>query len=183
VVCAGGSTRKYSFLLIFLGLALIGVSLIALVAYGESTTITCAKAEGGRVDCTKQTRWLNLWQTSQPEVFPHITQARVEISCSTDFNDFYRCASDVLSIENEQQPLKIGSPYVNEETAAETSTRINDFIRQPDESPLVIDAGNTPYFIFGFIFVVVPFFSLGAILLWAASSRRPTGWFRRGGKQ
>lgn len=168
----GGSTRKTSFLLIFSGLALIGVSLIALVAYGEYTTLTCAKVEGGQVDCVKQVRWLNLWPVSQAEVFPHIARARVEISCSTDIDDTYRCANNVLVIENEEQPFKIGSPFFNEETAAETSTRVNAYIRQPGENPLVIASTNSLYTILGFIFVVAPFFSLGGILLWAGSSRR-----------
>jgi hypothetical protein len=167
--------RTDSFALIFSGLGLMGFCFLALFVYGQFITITCIKMKDGQVDCTKETSWYNLWPVSPPEVLPHIIRANVDTSCSTGPGSSYNCYSNVLVIENEDKSLEIGSPAFNETTAAEALIKINAYIIQSGDTPLVIECKNVERS----IFMAAPFFVSGAAALWIACFGYPTKVFVR----
>ncbi|PKO13731.1 MAG: hypothetical protein CVU39_18055 [Chloroflexi bacterium HGW-Chloroflexi-10] len=161
-------SQKHPFQLMLLGMILTAIGIIAIILYGEFTTITLIRNDTGVVDCTKQIKWLGIIPLTQVKTLQDVTLAKVDTSCYTDStsND-YECSDNILVIQNETEAFKLGSQFFNTATAAETKTRINDYIRHPDEKPLVIVGKNTISVVLGILFVALPFLILGNLLLWA----------------
>lgn len=161
-------SQKHPFQLMLLGIILTATGIIATIFYGEFTTITLTRNETGVVDCTKQIKWLGIIPLSQEKTLQDVTLAKVDTSCYTDStSNNYECSDTILVIQNETEDFKLGSQFFNTATAAETRTRINEYIRHPDEKPLVIVVRNTILVVLGFVFVALPFLILGNLLLWA----------------
>ncbi len=158
--------QRHKTALEWLGGVLLIFGLGTVLLYGQTNRLSCVRQTYGGVDCTSQVFWFDVLVLSRPEFIQDVIQAEPAISCNSagTFNE-YECEFTEVKLSGGGKYLLIGSEFLNTQTARETSDRINGYLQQTSNQPLVVSNMNFWTTVQGLICVTPPFIILGSMLI------------------
>ena len=158
--------QRHKTALEWLGGVLLIFGLGTVLLYGQTNRLSCVRQTDGGVDCTSQVFWFDVLVLSRPEFIQEVVQAEPAISCNSagEFSE-YKCNFTEVELSSAGNSLRIGSEFLNTQTARETSDQINSYLQRTSSQPLVISSQNIWITLQGLVCVTPPFIILGSLLI------------------
>ncbi len=148
----------------WVSLTLLVCGILAFYYLGQTLQIHCYRLEGRNVACASQIYWFDLVAVAEPQLFAPITHAVADFNCSSRPGESDSCTSAVI-LQNEAKQYRLETRFFNRASANKAADAINEFIAQ---NTIFIDIYPTDKINVALTSCIgVPFFFLGAIMLWA----------------
>lgn len=152
--------------LIAVGILSTVLGLFATLVFGRTTLIGCTRLEPSQVNCISQTMWFGLLPLADEIVYRQVESVMLTETCSGGGEG---CQAGLSIRYEDQRSASITS--LNDAAARRAARVLTAYLSEPTSTTVAINGNRPARTMLGFTFIVIPFLSVGAAMLYAGIKR------------